>query len=406
MDTPLRLSDVLGRSVVVEWFEAVAIVREVAERLQDGVPELDQVQISPDGNVSVTGTARKDDPVRRLGQLLQVCLVQAEPPVQLRLAASQATAPEPAFTSVRELSEALAYFERPNRSAVLRQLYQRAESAPSSAMAQTPTLDAIAPLQLEPGKKAGTRPLPPTPRPSRRGVLALAAGVVLVVTTTTYSRLSPGVATTSDVSGIVVKASDAVGATLVKGISAVSESVGLGRLAPAETSPSMAAAAAIKPQPSATEPARRRPVNRPSPASVPFKLFDLEATGPMAVGSPVSLPTIGAAATGGLSAAVNTPAPQLDETIYSAADPAIAPPIGVRPQLPRVLPDDISQDRLSQIELIVQPDGTVGSVKLLGRRRSVPEAMLLSAAKAWQFKPALKDGRPVKYRKIVWLVRE
>lgn len=52
------------------------------------------------------------------------------------------------------------------------------------------------------------------------------------------------------------------------------------------------------------------------------------------------------------------------------------------------------------------PDGTVGSVKLLGNRRSVIEGMLLSAAKAWKFKPAEKDGRPVAYRKTVWLVLE
>ncbi len=30
--------------------------------------------------------------------------------------------------------------------------------------------------------------------------------------------------------------------------------------------------------------------------------------------------------------------------------------------------------------------------------------MLLSAAKAWTFSPAMKDGKPVGYRKLVWLV--
>jgi hypothetical protein len=54
--------------------------------------------------------------------------------------------------------------------------------------------------------------------------------------------------------------------------------------------------------------------------------------------------------------------------------------------------------------LIVLADGTVGAVKLLGERRNVLEGMLLSAAKAWKFQPALKDGRPVAYRKLVWLV--
>ena len=82
----LRLSDILGRSVTVEWYEAVALVREVADRVRDsvggrGIPELDQVQLSFDGTVSITGTTRTDEPVRRVGQLLQACLVQSEPPV-------------------------------------------------------------------------------------------------------------------------------------------------------------------------------------------------------------------------------------------------------------------------------------------------------------------------------------
>jgi hypothetical protein len=31
---------------------------------------------------------------------------------------------------------------------------------------------------------------------------------------------------------------------------------------------------------------------------------------------------------------------------------------------------------------------------------------MLSAAKAWEFRPALKDGRAVKYRKVVWMARQ
>jgi hypothetical protein len=32
--------------------------------------------------------------------------------------------------------------------------------------------------------------------------------------------------------------------------------------------------------------------------------------------------------------------------------------------------------------------------------------MFLSAANAWQFHPALKDGRPVRFRKTLWIVSE
>lgn len=46
MSDILRLSDILGRNASIEWFEAVAVVREVGERVIDSaagrrVPELD-----------------------------------------------------------------------------------------------------------------------------------------------------------------------------------------------------------------------------------------------------------------------------------------------------------------------------------------------------------------------------
>ena len=124
MSETLRLSDILGRGVVVEWFEAVALTREVADRVRQNlggqsVPELYQIDLGPDG-LSLSGASRTEEPIRRLGQLLQASIVESDPPVQLRLLASQATAPTPAFASIREYGEALEYFERPDRAGVLR----------------------------------------------------------------------------------------------------------------------------------------------------------------------------------------------------------------------------------------------------------------------------------------------
>ena len=59
-----------------------------------------------------------------------------------------------------------------------------------------------------------------------------------------------------------------------------------------------------------------------------------------------------------------------------------------------------------RIELLIMPDGTIESVKLLDPPKTVHDWMLLSAAKAWLFHPARKDGVPVRYRKTVWVVRE
>ncbi len=98
MTEALTLSDVLARGVAVQWHEAVAVVRAVAAASMGSpedtqhLPELHQIRVQPTGHVTVTGGTVVQEPVRRLGQLLQATLGHSEPPVQLRLLISQATA--------------------------------------------------------------------------------------------------------------------------------------------------------------------------------------------------------------------------------------------------------------------------------------------------------------------------
>jgi hypothetical protein len=66
----------------------------------------------------------------------------------------------------------------------------------------------------------------------------------------------------------------------------------------------------------------------------------------------------------------------------------------------------LTPEQLYRVELIVTEDGAVDSVKLLGMPHTVHDFMFLSAAKAWQFHPALKDGVPVRYRKTVWIASQ
>ena len=41
--------------------------------------------------------------------------------------------------------------------------------------------------------------------------------------------------------------------------------------------------------------------------------------------------------------------------------------------------------------------GTVDQVRLRADPSQLHDRMLVSAAKAWQFRPAMKEGRPVRY---------
>src|SRR5688572_4275863 len=121
------LSDMLGRDLRIEWHEAVALMRDLVERGPDigsgKVPELHQVELLPWGQVEVHGGSKVTEPVQRLCQLFQALLARAEPPVQLRLLIAQP--PE----SVAAYSEALAFFERPERVSILQGLYNRATAA-------------------------------------------------------------------------------------------------------------------------------------------------------------------------------------------------------------------------------------------------------------------------------------
>ena len=91
--------------------------------------------------------------------------------------------------------------------------------------------------------------------------------------------------------------------------------------------------------------------------------------------------------------------------IYSANDQDVTPPVAAYPRLPAEPPTGIPAGDFSTLELLVGETGQVESVKLMGRPKHLGEALLvtvnLSAAKTWRFLPAVKDGRPVKYRKLV-----
>jgi hypothetical protein len=445
MTEALTLSDVLARGVAVQWHEAVAVVRAVAEALIGSpedtlhLPELHQIRVQPTGRVAVIGGTVVQEPVRRLGQLLQATLGQSEPPVQLRLLISQATAPIPTYASMREIDEALAYFERPGRDAVLRDLHTRAwQAAVVSAVETMPTLDTIAPLPLPHTPK--TDRIKPGAKSTVRAVRLVSIGVVLVLLCgagAQYLRVAGRMpAATRRVSTLVSRGLRVFGDTAVNGLSWVTERVGLGRMVSGETS-------AVEPLQSGattvTHPARAErtspvssgtasaetaqssspsglgstaartdvavnvsgavepPTDSLSARMAPFAAFDLEpVVGPAFRSEAVTeAPALSNRPSGAHDAGGDAPA------IYSPRSEGVSSPIAVRPQLPRELPPDVNRSELRLIELVISPLGTVESVKLIGDPRNVHDSMLLSAAKAWVFRPAVKDGVPVRYRKTV-----
>lgn len=82
--------------------------------------------------------------------------------------------------------------------------------------------------------------------------------------------------------------------------------------------------------------------------------------------------------------------------IYSHQDVDVEPPAFLHPQMPSESKPD-SRTSNSHLEVTVDEQGLVIQVRLRSSDASLHERMLVSAAKAWQFRPALKDGQPVPY---------
>jgi len=70
----------------------------------------------------------------------------------------------------------------------------------------------------------------------------------------------------------------------------------------------------------------------------------------------------------------------------------------MRPQMPsRSVANDKSEE-IGVLEIIVSASGAVEQVRLISVSNRFQDRMIVSAAKAWQFEPAMKNGQPVRYR--------
>jgi hypothetical protein len=89
----------------------------------------------------------------------------------------------------------------------------------------------------------------------------------------------------------------------------------------------------------------------------------------------------------------------IDETIYSAQDRDVLPP-----QTSENLPGPTISSwttRTNAMEVIVSEAGAVERVRLVTPPQRMPDMFVLSRAKMWKFTPAIKDGRPVRYRLVL-----
>jgi hypothetical protein len=399
----LSLSALMAGDVGLEWYEGVAIVQAICERLSaehdPNVPDLREIEVAPDGNVAWSAKPSKEQPVKRLGLLLNALLEGTSPPTGLRLFASEMTAPIPRCGSLEDCSKGLAYFERPDRASILKAFHERAvpivAAGAARASQKTPTRPS------SPNEKPATEPARAAARrqkPRSRLVIAVtgllfASGLALFGgwqyvgrQSQVRGRLSLMLSQTTHSARTIAAAAESSGRRLL-------DATGLA-----------SASQAKEPQQSqAEEPAISQAARPSRPAASPVDVDALPAAD--SVGSSAMASTAGGsesprvAATSMETAALAT-APVQDERTYTADDAGISPPVPLSHPL-RTEPgssSDTSADGTSQVDLVIDENGFVRSVAFVTPPGRFDHRLLLSALKALQFQPAMKNGHAVRFR--------
>jgi len=148
------------------------------------------------------------------------------------------------------------------------------------------------------------------------------------------------------------------------------------------------AASAAKPAVTPTPTSTPAPSPTPTPTATPTSTASSTASSPTKASERTS------------SGSSESPTPSPAPAIYSDEDTEIIKPVPVVRELPGWFPTGIEREQTFAgiIELVVGENGKVLSAKMVKSVNPRYDPSLLDASKSWTFKPATKDGAPVKYR--------
>jgi tetratricopeptide (TPR) repeat protein len=144
-----------------------------------------------------------------------------------------------------------------------------------------------------------------------------------------------------------------------------------------------------------------------------LKLADAEATAAAAAAAkPTPPPDLAVGpptppvppASGTRPAATSTAAP---DPIYSADDKDVTPPVDAVRRMPVWDPPLPAMRKMyfrGVLEVVIDETGNVKETRMRQAVSPHYDPALLAAAMQWKFKPAMKDGRPVKYRKLIEII--
>jgi len=90
----------------------------------------------------------------------------------------------------------------------------------------------------------------------------------------------------------------------------------------------------------------------------------------------------------------------LPARIYTAADTKVLTPATIKQDLPP-FSGRVSETSVGALEIIINERGQVESATIRESVSPAYDRLAVDAARTWRFKPAMLDGVPVKYRKLI-----
>ena len=375
------LASLLRWNTPLAWFEAVAITQELCAVLlstrtveDGGALTPADVTITPTGGVEVSGDAGQGlPPVAEVARVLLALLEDAESlPVQLRLLALEEVSPAPVPLTLREWSSQLGAFERPGRQRAIRDVYERFALLQAQGSGLPPGL--VTPLKAGAAKPRWWRNHR-VQNAAVSGLLIVGAGLAAVWLWAVVLPILSGERDRPRVGLETAESGESAAASARRIRTAAFRVWGA-----ANAGPDMPATAVEIPA---------RPIVVVIPAELPLVTPSDVAES----SSPADAP------------AASGPAP-IDPKVYPATDAAVVPPVLVRPRLRSRSSAGVLDEGLPQVELVVSAAGEVESVRLVTEPTDVMSAMMLSAIKTWRFRPAERDGRPVRCRLVLLLTNQ
>lgn len=407
----------LTKDVAYEWHDGVALAAQLVAQVRSDIPhaegripDLRGVTLEETGTLTLSAHPEHSMPAMPgAAQVLQQLLSGKEQPTPLRLFAMQAATSEPPM-SLAMFADELEKWERPNRRAKLAALYQRAfEQIGPAALTDEAKL-----------REARAQEAMRGPVNSGAATSAAAAKAKPAAAKKPAGQESNAGTVTAVIIGVVMLA--AAGGTwfVLNG----------GRSTPPQTVGSTAADTAPV-DPTAADPggsgarATTRPAARPQPASgaKPSGVV-ASAEAELARGRELFARQDYAAAAAAfdrvLQILAREPGPQLEELRqvarsmaevsraaiaeqveaatreYRAGDEGVIDPVPLGYLPPK--PDPTTPaERLQVLEVHINTSGTVDSAKFVMNRPSFRNSWWTSAAKAWRFTPATRNGQPVRF---------